>query len=142
MRHENGCLYVIPKSHRMGYLYPQRPHTRDGEWDFAPESFGFDDSVQLPVEVKAGDMFFFHGYLLHASYKNRSQIYRRAVVNHYCNAWSHLPWSIKEGESVAKCDRRNVIPVAGIDPYAWKGFESQTPKDIWVRPRTQKEFKA
>src|SRR5437762_1510431 len=26
---ENGCLYVIPKSHRSGYLYPQHPHTRD-----------------------------------------------------------------------------------------------------------------
>ena len=48
------------------------------------------------------------------------------LVNHYCNAWSLLPWSIEEGERPATADRRNVLPVAGVDPYAWKGY--QTPK--------------
>ncbi|HVF09418.1 MAG TPA: phytanoyl-CoA dioxygenase family protein, partial [Abditibacteriaceae bacterium] len=69
---ENGCLYVIPQSHRMGYLYPQYPHERPGEWDFAPQSYGFDDSGAIPVEVKAGDVIFFNGYVLHCSFKNRS----------------------------------------------------------------------
>jgi ectoine hydroxylase-related dioxygenase (phytanoyl-CoA dioxygenase family) len=128
---ENGCLYVISQSHRMGYLYPQEPHDRPGEWDFAPLSYGFDDSGAMPVEVKAGDVIFFHGYILHCSYKNRSQMYRRAMVNHYCNAWSLLPWR-------GKADDRCIVPVAGIDPYAWKGYEALSPDQVWIRPLEQK----
>jgi hypothetical protein len=129
---ENGCLYVIPGSHRRGYLYPQRPHNNPEEFDFAQESYGFDESAQVPVEVKTGSLVFFNGYLLHRSFKNRSGIYRRVLVNHYMNAWSLLPWSLKEGEHVAMADRRAVIPVAGLDPYAWKGYDN-TPNNVWLR---------
>jgi phytanoyl-CoA hydroxylase len=129
---ENGCLYVIPGSNRSGYLYPQRTHDNPDEFDFAPESYGFDESAETPVEVKTGAVVFFNGYLLHRSFKNRSQTFRRVLVNHYCNAWSLLPWSIKEGERPATADRRNVIPVAGTDPYAWKGYETP-PNDVWLR---------
>ncbi len=129
---ENGCLWVVPGSHRQGYLYPQHPHNRDAEFDFAPESFGFDESEEVPVEVKAGSVVFFNGYLLHRSRKNRSEIYRRVLVNHYCNAWSLLPWSLKEGESVANADRRCIIPVAGVDPYYWKGTDNP-PKNVYLR---------
>jgi phytanoyl-CoA hydroxylase len=129
---ENGCLWVIPKSHQSGYLFPQRAHGNDDEFDFAPESYGFDQSAEIPVEVKAGAVVFFNGYLLHRSHKNRSNIYRRVLVNHYMNAWSLLPWSLKEGETVASADRRSIIPVAGVDPYAWKGVE-KPPKSVWLR---------
>ena len=129
---ENGCLWVVPGSHRPGYLYPQRPHGNPEEFDFAPESFGFDESLEMPVEVKAGTVVFFNGYLLHRSRKNRSEVYRRVLVSHYCNAWSLLPWSLKEGESVANADRRCVIPVAGTDPYAWKGYDNPV-SNVWLR---------
>lgn len=129
---ENGCLWVVPGSHRTGYLYPQRAHNNADEFDFAPESFGFDEAAEVPVEVPTGSLVFFNGYLLHRSRKNRSEVYRRVLVNHYMNAWSLLPWSLKEGESVATADRRNVIPVAGHDPYAWKGYESP-PQNVWLR---------
>lgn len=130
---ENGCLWVIPRSHQTGYLYPQRAHNNPDEFDFAPESYGFDESQQVPVEVKTGSVVFFNGYLLHRSLKNRSNIYRRVLVNHYCNAWSLLPWSLREGESVASADRRCIVPVAGVDPYAWKGYENP-PDRVWLRP--------
>jgi phytanoyl-CoA hydroxylase len=129
---ENGCLWVIPGSHRPGYLYPERPTTDLDEYDYADEAYGFDDSTQTPVEVKAGTLVFFHGYLLHSSLKNRSADYRRVLVNHYMNAWSLLPWSVEEGERVANADRRVVIPVAGVDPYAWKGYEAP-PKEVSLR---------
>ncbi len=128
----NGCLWVVPGSHRTGYLYPQRPHNNADEFDFAPESFGFDESAEVPVEVPTGSLVFFNGYLLHRSRKNRSEVYRRVLVNHYMNAWSLLPWSVKDGESVATADRRNVIPVAGQDPYAWKGYEN-APQNVSLR---------
>ncbi len=129
---ENGCLYVIPASHRTGYLYPQHPHNNPDEFDFAPESYGFDESAEVPVEVKAGTVVFFNGYLLHRSHKNQSAGYRRVLVNHYMNAWSLLPWSLRDGEHVAMADRRKIIPVAGVDPYAWKGLEP-VEQDVWLR---------
>lgn len=129
---ENGCLWIVPGSHRTGYLYPQRAHNNPDEFDFAMESHGFDESKEVAVEVKVGSVVFFNGYLLHRSRKNRSQIYRRVLVNHYMNSWSLLPWQVKQGESVAAADRRNVLPVAGIDPYAWKGYENP-PKNVWLR---------
>ncbi len=129
---ENGCLWIIPGSHRTGYLYPQRDHERPEEFDFAPESYGFDESVEVPVEVKAGTLVFFNGYLLHRSRKNHSGVYRRVLVNHYCNAWSLLPWSLEEGERVANADRRNILPVSGVDPYAWKGYQ-KPPRSVSLR---------
>jgi ectoine hydroxylase-related dioxygenase (phytanoyl-CoA dioxygenase family) len=130
---ENGCLWIIPRSHQSGYLYPQRPHGNEDEFDFAPESFGFEESEEIPVEVKSGAVVFFNGHLLHRSRKNRSDIYRRVLVNHYMNAWSRLPWQVHEGESVASADRRNIVPVAGVDPYAWRGVE-ELPNQVFLRP--------
>ncbi|MDL5051073.1 phytanoyl-CoA dioxygenase family protein [Oscillatoria amoena NRMC-F 0135] len=129
---DNGCLWVVPGSHRSGYMFPQRAHDNPDEFDFAPESYGFDESKEIPVEVKAGSVVFFNGYLLHRSRKNRSQIYRRVLVSHYMNAWSLLPWGVKEGESAANADTRSVIPVAGIDPYEWKGYQEES-KNVWLR---------
>lgn len=129
---QNGCLWVVPGSHKTGYLYPQKAHDNEEEFDFAPESYGFDESKEVPVEVKAGAVVFFNGYLLHRSRKNRSDIYRRVLVNHYMNAWSLLPWDIAEGERPANADRRAIVPVSGIDPYAWKGVKTP-PKSVWLR---------
>jgi len=129
---ENGCLWVAPKSHKTGYLYPQRPHNNDDEFDFAPESYGFGELETIPVEVKAGSVVFFNGYLLHRSHKNRSNIFRRAFVSHCMNAWSHLPWSVSDKESVATADRRGILPVAGVDPYKWKGYDNVS-NDVFLR---------
>ena len=48
----------------------------------------------MPVEVRAGTVVFFNGYLLHRSLPNRAPAgrYRRALVNHYMSAHSLLPW--------------------------------------------------
>jgi hypothetical protein len=130
---ENGCLWVIPGSHRAGYLYPEEPTTDLDEYDFADQAYGFDDSTQIPVEVKAGTLVFFNGYLLHSSLKNRSNDYRRVLVNHYMNAYSLLPWSVEAGERVANADRRVIIPVSGVDPYAWKGYEAPPKEEVSLR---------
>jgi phytanoyl-CoA hydroxylase len=121
---ENGCLYVIPGSHEWA-LYDQRAHDNPDEFDFAGESYGFDESGEVPVEVKAGDGVFFNGYLLHRSRRNRSQVYRRVLVNHYMNAWSRLPWQIQPGDSASRGDYRDIVMVSGDDPYAWMGLEER-----------------
>ena len=75
---------------------------------------------------------FFNGYLLHRSRKNRSDQYRRVLVNHYMNAWSLLPWIVREDETPEAADRRAIEHVAGIDPYAWKGSETSD-KHVYQR---------
>ena len=115
---ENGCLWVIPGSHRNGMLYEQRAH-HNPEFDGAQQSFGFDDSGEIPVVVKKGSVVFFNGHLLHRSAKNRSEAdFRRVLVNHYMNSYSFLPWGAGEnGVPVARSDKRAVMFVSGKDPY-------------------------
>ena len=132
---ENGCMWVLPGSHRPGVLYPQKEHGRNDEFDDAPESYGFEADGEIAVEVPAGAVVFFNGYLLHRSRKNRSGGYRRALVNHYMSMQSLLPWLV-EGSlangSIAAADNRCVHPVCGEDPHAWRGYE--VPENpVWLR---------
>ena len=121
---ENGCLWVIPGSHKRGILWPQRIQ-HDSRFDCAHETFRFPytDDDAIPVEVKAGAIVFFNGYLLHRSLPNRAQSgFRRVLVNHYMSAESLLPWrNPGEGERMATADHREIIMIAGEDPYAYKG---------------------
>ena len=130
---ENGCLWVIPGSHRDGVLYPFRDHGRPDEFDPTDEAFDFDPTGAIPVEVKTGDVVFFNGYLLHRSLKNRTNGTRRALVNHYMSSSSLLPWMLPKNLDVATADNRTVIPVAGDDPYAWKGY-AESPDEVFIRP--------
>lgn len=126
----NGCLWVIPGSHWPGVLYHQEWHA-DPRFDCAHEARRFpwssDDAV--PVEVKAGSIVFFNGYLLHRSLPNYAEGgFRRSLVNHYMSAESLLPWyggQLPEGAHVAVADYRDVTLIAGEDPYAWKGTEQK-----------------
>ena len=124
---ENGCLWVIPGSHRAGILWPQYPHA-DPRFDCARESYDFPhrDEDAVPVEVSAGSIVFFNGYLLHRSLPNKAASgYRRCLVNHYMSAESLLPWftaaTMPKEAGAALADYRDIILVAGNDPYAWKG---------------------
>lgn len=128
---ENGCLWVIPGSHKPGVLWPQRVQD-DRRFDCTDESHGFpySDEDAVPVEVPKGSIVFFNGYLLHRSLPNTSGGYRRALVNHYMSASSLLPWYSSGGleDRVAVADHRDIVMVAGKDPYAYKGtVDSHTP---------------
>jgi phytanoyl-CoA hydroxylase len=135
---ENGCLWIIPGSHRHGVLWPLEQQL-DPRFDCTEEAAGFPytDDDAIPVEVKAGSIVFFNGYTLHRSLPNRARRgYRRVLVNHYMSAESLLPWQRPgEGEPMAVVDYRDIVIVAGIDPYHWKGTaDIAKPK---VRPTLQ-----
>jgi hypothetical protein len=121
---ENGCLWAIPGSHRAGVLYPDREHD-DVRFDCTHESYGFayDESDAVPLQVPAGSAVVFDGYLLHSSQPNSGRHgMRRALVNHYMSAESLLPWSPPEKDAwMGKADYRDILLVAGEDPYAFKG---------------------
>jgi len=136
---ENGCLWVLPGSHRAGILWEQKWHG-DRRFDCAEESvdFPYRDEEAIPVEVEAGAVVLFNGYLLHRSLPNRAPegTYRRSLVNHYMSCESRLPWGrTPEGDHNAHYDFRDVMVVAGRDPYAYRGYEEiQKPS---VRPSGQ-----
>lgn len=124
---ENGCLWILPGSHRPGILWEQKWHG-DRRFDCAEESvnFPYRDEEAIPVEVEAGSVVFFNGYLLHRSLPNHAPqgTYRRSLVNHYMTCESRLPWGkTPEGEHNAHYDHRDIIIVAGHDPYAYRGYE-------------------
>ena len=52
---DNGCLWVVPGSHRRGVLHPVRDHG-DDRFDCTPEAYGFtDERDAVAVELAAGD---------------------------------------------------------------------------------------
>ena len=123
---ENGCLWVLPGSHRRGVLYPTHPQTNP-RFDCTVEAYEFPygDDEAVPVEIPAGTALIFNGYLLHRSLENSGRHgYRRALANHYMSAESLLPWRPpREGEHMGMVDYRDIVMVAGEDPYAYKGTE-------------------
>ncbi len=121
----NGCLWILPGSHRPGVLWPMHAHT-DKRFDCTHESHGFPfrDEDAVAVEVKAGSIVFFNGYTLHRSLPNRKESgFRRVLVNHYMSSESLLPWRAREDQPVATTDYRDITVITGKDPYAWKGTE-------------------
>lgn len=122
---ENGCLWVLPGSHQPGIIYPDREQD-DPRFDCTVEAYDFpyDDDDAVPVEIPAGAAIIFNGYLLHRSLPNTGKHgYRRALANHYMSAESLLPWTRPpEGVPIAHWDFRDIVLVAGTDPYAYKGL--------------------
>jgi len=124
---ENGCLWILPGSHKPGVLWPMYPHD-DKRYDCTHMSYDFPyrDADAIPVEVPAGAVVFFNGYTLHKSEPNiLNRGFRRVLVNHYMSAQSLLPWHGPDTLTgpVAQADYRDILLVAGTDPYAWKGTE-------------------
>jgi len=129
---ENGCLWVIPGSHKQGIIWPTHAHN-DPRFDFAEEAihFPYKEEDAVPVIVKAGTVLYFSGYLLHRSLPNRTKEgLRRALVNHYMSAESLLPWLNPKEGARGPHDMRDIVMVAGTDPYAWKGIDNLTEPHI------------
>lgn len=122
---ENGCLWVLPGSHREGVIYPDREQD-DDRFDCTDEAYDFpwSDEEAVPVQVPAGSVVLFNGYLLHRSLPNTGRHgFRRAFVSHYMSAHSLLPWmGMPEGVHIGKHDFRDIVLVSGRDPYAYKGI--------------------
>jgi phytanoyl-CoA hydroxylase len=83
---DNGCLAVLPGSHRGELLAHEVP-----DWQYVNFGFlgvkGVDASAQrVHVEMAPGDTLLFHSLLLHGSGHNRTSGFRRAISAHYARA--------------------------------------------------------
>ena len=88
MNLENGCLMVIPGSHK-GPLYD---HHQEGVFVGAVTDPTFEPRNAVPVQVKAGGISIHHTRLLHGSAPNTSEKPRRLLLFQYCavDAWPLL----------------------------------------------------
>jgi len=119
---DNGCLWIIPGSNQKGYMMKRvdNPSNEYADVDTVDVS-RYSQSEIIPVEVKKGSVVFFNGYTLHSSKRNRtSDCFRTALVNHYMSAESMLPWD-QDGKLTPSEDLRDIMMVAGTDPYDYKG---------------------
>ena len=83
---ENGCLVVVPGSHKGELL----PHENPG-WEYVNYLYvgakGAGEQTQrVHLEMEPGDTVLFHPLLLHGSGRNRSTGFRRAISCHYASA--------------------------------------------------------
>eukprot|EP01134_Creolimax_fragrantissima_P004338 CFRG4338T1 len=103
---ENGCLMVIPGSHKSLYRRESQLGAGDDQcglldhelpkWKYINTAyFGVRDlpknwrEKRVYVNMDAGDTILFHPLLLHGSGRNRSNGYRRAISTHYASERCH-----------------------------------------------------
>ncbi len=79
---ENGCLNVVPGSHTWPVLCPVKA---DASQSFTDVTVPLKPGTPVePVIMRAGDVLFFNGQLVHGSLPNvSSNRFRRALIGHY-----------------------------------------------------------
>lgn len=80
---ENGCLRVLPGTHRAGLL----PAEVIQEYERRAVEGSLTEEV--PLVLKAGACSLHHGHLLHSSFPNLSDQRRRGYATHYVSARCH-----------------------------------------------------
>jgi len=82
---ENGCLVILPGSHKEPlheHLTDERPGANYGYTEIKDHDF----SDEEPLLLKKGDVLFFHSFLMHKSYDNKSSERRTAMVYHFAES--------------------------------------------------------
>lgn len=107
---DNGPLYVVPGSHRRGYM----KHVDTPSHLGLPESEGFSFETAVPIDGDAGDAIFFHLHTVHGSPPNRTNQPRATFINRYLAADDFMllqAATVKarnEAEAKAKADEKAV----------------------------------
>lgn len=131
---ENGCLLVIPGSHK-GPVYTHHQH---GRFAGAVTEEVPDADKAVPIELRAGGISIHHVRTLHASATNRSAYPRRLLLFQYCSIdswsligfkdWNEYVATILRGEPTNR-PRVTDVPVQMPWPPAERGgsiYETQT----------------
>lgn len=81
---ENGCLAVVPGSHRKGLRVHELPN-----WKYVNFAFygvaDTDDLEHVHIEMAPGDTLLFHPLLVHGSGRNQTTECRQSISTHYAS---------------------------------------------------------
>jgi len=81
---DNGCLYVIPGSHKIGIL--EHIDLEGSQQQEFKQAVGARDEDGVAVELQPGSVIFFDNRILHKSTVNNSKRFRRSNIAHYISA--------------------------------------------------------
>ena len=81
---ENGCLKMIPGSHKKRFSVQRVTETTGFGWRVEGETLN--DLPVMTLEVARGDAVFFHDQTMHSSYPNASVTDRWSLISTYRNA--------------------------------------------------------
>jgi len=91
---ENGCLRVIPRSHRLDHLlhHLDTAHSEGMQRYLDPSNAAYRDHPdQVAVPVKAGDVLVGDARLIHGAFANRSVEERPLLTLWFMPHWSSMP---------------------------------------------------
>lgn len=117
----NGALRVVPGSHTVQILCPE---PADEDLSFTDQQVPLPEGVEVAqTEMRAGDVLFFHGSMVHGSLPNTStDRFRRSLIFHYVPQASrevsrfYHPVLARDGEEIATID---VAPDGGPCGDGW-----------------------
>jgi phytanoyl-CoA hydroxylase len=130
---ENGCLVVLPESHRGELLQHGNP-----QWDNLNAGYfganGVDTSNRVHLQMNPGDTVFFHPILVHGSGSNKTEGFRRAISAHYCavdvewgwateGAFGNRQYRIVSGDKKGQFWSGERFKQGGLDPRTLLMFE-------------------
>ena len=102
---ENGCLRIIPGSHRLGYLglSDDGPLMKGVTEEPALRAAGLDPEAMVDIELEPGDLVMWSLLTVHGSDINRSQKDRAFLLSSYVKAANsdRGEWAFRGGETVA-----------------------------------------
>ncbi len=110
----NGCLRVIPGSHRDQKLHP---HLHEDRIDLTLQQRmaegTFDETQAVDIELEPGQMSMHDVYMIHGAQANRSTQRRTGVALRYMPASSHFDRSLKP------VDGKTGVPVSFATRPLW-----------------------
>eukprot|EP00658_Telonema_sp_P-2_P071380 TRINITY_DN60650_c0_g1_i1.p1 TRINITY_DN60650_c0_g1~~TRINITY_DN60650_c0_g1_i1.p1 ORF type:complete len:305 (+),score=64.61 TRINITY_DN60650_c0_g1_i1:158-1072(+) len=121
----NGCLWMVPGSHKEAHLRQHRPATPGSHilmTDDASEQDG------KPVELKAGSAVLWHGRTLHYARGNTTSKLRRAYITNY-RPGAMVEWERANGFDHLRGGVDQYDPSTGGDAY------QQDPEQIKLRTK-------
>lgn len=128
---ENGCLVVLPGTHKGELLQHDYPEWEGGVNKMYHGVREFDPNaprVHLPMNT--GDTVFFHPLLIHGSGMNKTKGFRKSISCHYASAdinFIDVKGSIQDGveKEVFEMVHKKLV-ARGVDPT------KLTMKDLWM----------
>ncbi|HCL31958.1 MAG TPA: hypothetical protein DIC52_26475 [Candidatus Latescibacteria bacterium] len=85
---ENGCMYVVPGSHKNGAIDHSEPWIVGERRDMRIPDAAIDWQRERPITLRAGGCSLHHGLLQHRSGANHSDRFRRGLATHYMTSQS------------------------------------------------------
>lgn len=125
----NGCLVVIPGSHKGEFLKHDYPKWEGGvnAMYYGIQDIDVEKANLVHLEMEKGDTVFFHPILIHGSGANRTDGFRKAISCHY--AASECKYIEVKG-TIQESFKKEVEQLLK-KKFAQSGIENPDINDLW-----------